>query len=494
MNRPSWISLALIALLCAAACQQGPEHDRMNVLFISIDDLRPSLGAYGFDGAHTPHLDALAARGTRFDRAYCQMATCAPSRAAVLTGCRPATNGVVDLKTHYRDALPDAVTLPQLFKEKGWYAAAFGKVHHGRPEDEGELDDAISWSTDCWRPADRWQTYYATEAARTVMRENEARAEREGLWAVPRGLSYEAPDVPDSELGDGRIADAAIAAMEAHRDEPFFLAVGFLKPHMPYVAPKKYWDLYPPNSESAPIDEGLPDGSPTLSTTDSAEVRSHHDIPNEGPIPDDLRRELRRGYLACASYVDAQVGRLLATLERLGLDDSTIVVVWGDHGWHLGEQGHLGKHTNFETSTRVPLLVHVPGRDHVQATDALVELVDLYPTLAELCGLVPPTPIEGTSFASNLFDRDAPRKSAVFHEFHRGKQAKGYAVRTDTHRLVQWTRADGAVVEELYDLAADPRETLNVVESQAGVAGKLRAVLARGWRAAVPEDSGSEQQ
>lgn len=475
-----------LLVLAIVSCDGGGEApERKNVLFVSIDDLRPSLGAYGFEGARTPHLDALAASGTRFDRAYCQMATCAPSRAAVLTGCRPATNGVTDLKTHYRDALPDAVTLPQLFKQEGWFAAAFGKVHHGRPEDEGELDDAASWSVACWRP-ERWQTYYATEAARAVMRENEVRAEREGLWAVPRGLSHEAPDVADSELGDGRIADAAIAALEAHRDEPFFLAVGFLKPHMPYVAPKRYWDLHPADSARTP--GRLPEGASELSTTDSAEVRSHFDVPDEGPIPPELQRELVRGYLACTSYVDAQVGRLLAALERLELRDSTIVVVWGDHGWHLGEQGHLGKHTNFESATRVPLLVHVPGREQVPATDALVELVDLYPTLAELCGLAPPTPLEGASFAAHLFRAGAPQKSAVFHEFHRGQRARGHAVRTDTHRLVQWTLADGSVTEELYDLTADPGETRNVVEAQPDAAGRLRATLAAGWRGALPEE------
>ena len=479
----------LIAVGFFESCR-SPEHEKRNVLFISVDDLRPSLGCYGAVGAKTPVLDKLAASGTRFDRAYCQMASCGPSRAAVMTGCRPDTNGVQDLTTSYREALPNLVVLPELFRKNGWFTAALGKVQHGPPTGPlaGKLDDPRAWSVPCWRPA-RWQTYYGSENARRVQRELEEEAQRAAdergdgiVWAVPRGLAWDAPDVDDSELGDGMIADRAIEMLEEHAGEPFFLALGFLKPHMPYVAPKRYWDLHSKESLPALIEQDSPQGSPALALHDSREVRVHANIPLEGELPAETRANLVHAYYACTSYIDAQIGRVLAKLDELGLADNTIVVVWGDHGWHLGEQGVFGKHTNYESAVRSPLLIRVPGETQVAASDSFVELIDLYPTLAELCGLQAPQAIEGSSFAAQLTSDDSPGKDAVFHQYaraHPGRkmQSIGHAIRTDTHRYIEWTHPRMPLERELYDLVVDPEELTNIVESSPVLARQLQSRL-----------------
>ncbi len=482
--------LTVLFAVSFLACCSSPKHDKRNVLFISVDDLRPSLGCYGAVGAKTPVLDKLAASGTRFDRAYCQMASCGPSRAAVITGCRPDTNGVHDLTTSYRDALPDLVVLPELFRKNGWFTAALGKVQHGPPTGPlaGKLDDPRAWSVPCWRP-ERWQTYYGSENAQRVQRELEEEAQRAAdergdgiVWAVPRGLAWDAPDVGDSELGDGMIADRAIEMLEEHADEPFFLALGFLKPHMPYVAPKRYWDLHSKETLPALIEQPNPHGAPSIALQGSREVRVHANIPMEGPLSAETRGELVHAYYACTSYIDAQIGRVLAKLDELGLADNTIVVVWGDHGWHLGEQGVFGKHTNYESAVRSPLLIRVPGQTQVAASSSFVELIDLYPTLAELCGLTVPSVVEGTSFAAQLTSTEVAGKDAVFHQYARslpGRKQRtiGHAIRTETHRYVEWTHPLMPLERELYDLTEDPEELTNIVESSPAVASELQARL-----------------
>lgn len=418
------------------------------------------------------------------------MATCAPSRASVLTGCRPDTTGVRDLTTHYRVALPDAIILPELFKRNGWFTAALGKVHHGPPTGPlaGKLDDPRAWSVPCWRP-ERWQTYYGSEAAKRVQRELEEEAQREAdrrdgvVWGVPRGLAWDAPEIGDSELGDGMIADRAIAMLEEHQDEPFFLAVGFLKPHMPYVAPKRYWELHTRESLPKLVESSAPKDAPQVAILDSVEVRAHSNIADSGPLSPETRADLVHAYFACVSYVDAQVGRVLAKLDELGLRENTIIVMWGDHGWHLGEQGMFGKHTNYESAVRAPLIVSAPGVEQIGASQALVELVDLYPTLADLCGLETPANVEGQSFVSQLSGADGAGKTAVFHQYTRklpGKpgQVRGHAVRTATHRYVEWVHPGGALEVELYDLRSDPSESRNIASENSKIVSELKKRLA----------------
>ena len=465
-----------------------------NVLFVIVDDLRPALGCFGDERAITPNIDRLAADGMVFRRAYCQLASCGPSRATVLTGLRPESHGVIRRSVTYRRLRPDLVALPELFRLSGYWTTALGKVH----DRMGALDDPRAWSEPPWRPS-RWQRYYGSEETRSEVEriEEEAEAAEDPTEALrTKHFATEAPDIDDGELGDGMIAAKAIEVLEANRDRPFFLAVGFLKPHLPFVAPKRYWDLFPEGALAPDPQREPPRGAPSFANPDSSELRAFGDVPDEGPIPADVEARLVRGYYACASYVDAQVGRVLDALERLDLAQNTIVVLWGDHGWHLGDQGTWGKHTNYERATLSPIVVRVPGVEpRARSCDAIVELVDLYPTLAELCGLEAPADLEGTSLAPLLRDPDAPWKRAAFHVFPRDVPGEGSglgsAVRTERWRLVEWT-AEGSEfrARELYDYAGEG-ERVNLAErpESAAVVAELEALLRSGWRAALPESA-----
>lgn len=493
----SWILLAGTAVGCGA--EDAREQERAqevsrrppNVLFVIVDDLRPALGCFGDERAITPHIDRLAAEGVVFRRAYCQLASCAPSRATVLSGLRPETHGVIRRAISYRTSRPDLVALPELFLRAGYWTAALGKVHHGL----GALDDLRAWSDPPWRPP-LWQRHYGSEETRSAAERlaEEARAEEDPIETQrTKHFAWEAPEVGDEELGDGMIAAKAIELLEAHRDRPFFLAVGFLKPHLPFVAPRRYWDLYPAGSLAPDPQAEAPEGAPSFALTRSEELRAFWNVPDEGDFDAETRAKLVHGYYACTSYVDAQVGRLLDALVRLELEESTIVVLWGDHGWHLGDLGLWGKHTNYERAVRSPLVVRVPGAKARGAhSDALVELVDLYPTLAELCGLDAPADLEGASFAPLLEEPGAPWKRAVFHLFSRAApevgDAVGRAVRTERWRLVEWRAPERDIrALELYDYAG-PGERQNLADrpESAEVLAELSALLEAGWRAALP--------
>lgn len=431
--------------------------EKLNVLFVAVDDLKPAIGCYGDRLAKTPHLDALAARGVAFTRAYCQQAVCSPSRSSLLTGRRPDSTKVWDLQTHFRTALPDVVTLPQHFKANGWHTRAFGKIYHGG------FDDPPSWST-------------PTSGPRKGGRKD-------------RGPAFAALDVADTELQDGSIADQAIEALRALKDTPFFLGVGFLKPHLPFTSPKKYWDLWKPEDFGLP-DVATPAGAPAWAPQFGGELRQYDDIPKSGALPDGLRRSLIHGYYAATAYMDAQLGRVLKELDVLGLREKTVVVLWGDHGWHLGDHGMWCKHTNYEQATRAPLIVSSP-RDKApgRLCHGLVEFVDIYPTLAELCGLPKPEGLEGTSFAPLLEDPDRPWKKAAFSQYPRGipgtGRCMGYSMRTERHRFVAW-EAKTVAEYELYDLEKDPGETVNLAKDNPELVKTLLAQLKAGWREARP--------
>jgi len=485
--------LVLVAAGCAsgscgerAAAPPEAEARPLNVLLLCVDDLRPELGCYGAPGARTPNVDALAARGLRFDRAYCSIASCGPSRVALLTGLRPETSGARKQWSDYRELVPEVVALPELFLRAGWETAALGKIHHGG----GELDDERSWSAPPWRPS-RWQRYYALPESRAAVAAAEAEWERQD--AEPRVLAWEAPDVPDGELPDGMIADEAIRFLRRERERPFFLAVGFLKPHLPFVAPQRFWELHPPESVDLSRAPELPTGAPAYASNESIELLAFRSIEERG-LGEETRRTLVRGYRACVSFVDAQVGRVLEALEAEGLAESTVVILWGDHGFHLGDQGMWGKHTNYEQAARTPLVLSVPGQESGGgATGALVESVDLYPTLAELCGLEAPAEVEGVSLVPLLDDPDRAWKTAVFGEYQRRHPAdgrvRGRSIRTSRYRLVEWRleRTDERV-HELYDLSADQQERQNLAPEpgREALVEDLSARLARGWRGALP--------
>lgn len=487
--------------LAAAKKKPRPQY---NVLFIAVDDLRPVLGCYGNPDVQTPNIDRLAARGLTFMRAYCQQAVCSPSRTSLLTGRRPDTTRVYDLETHFRRYLPNVATLPQQFKKSGYATTAFGKIYH-----KPQLNDPQSWSIPPWMPGNhdwgskqskkfnekKWvelretnwvssETFFYDPAKRST------RPEGEG-WDMP---SWDSPDVPDNSLPDGQTADAAIGALRQLRGRRFFVGAGFLRPHLPFVAPKKYYDLYPAERIALTKFTEPPAGAPPYALHDSQELRGYSDIPKSGPIPRSKARELIRAYYASVSYVDAQIGRLLDALDDLGLRDNTAIVLWGDHGYHLGDHGLWNKHTNFEAATRSPLIVSAPGqRNAGQKTEGLTEFVDIYPSLCEICNVPRPLGLEGSSFVPLLEDPERIWKRAVFSQYPReipGVGASmGYSMRTRRYRYTEWTALETPYrAAELYDYESDPNEQRNIASRPQNVSlvNGLSGMLREGWRGSLP--------
>ncbi|MDX2180766.1 MAG: sulfatase [Bryobacteraceae bacterium] len=471
-----------------AASPLAAQSRRPNVLMIAIDDLRPELGCYGAKHIHSPNIDALAARGTVFERAYCQQSVCSPSRTSLLTGLRPDTTKIYELQTHFRKTIPSAVTLPENFKNQGYTTTGLGKIFHG------SLEDEASWSIPHYAPGGpEWNT---PENAERFAKYFQGIKDR-GWKAAPspsgtaargtRGPSWLASDKPDEELADGRTATNTMRALNELKDGPFFIACGFLKPHLPFVAPKKYFDLYPDSKLKMPDYAPEPRGVPKVAMHVNGELRAYNDIPESVPIDEKKSRELVRAYYAATSYTDAQIGRVLGELDRLGLRDNTIVVLWGDHGWHLNNHGLWHKHTNFENATHSTLIAAAPGMKRGARTQALVEFVDIYPTISELANLRMPSDLEGRSFASLLADPKRTWKKAAFSQYPRGAGVMGYSVRTKRYRFTEWKGAEGSPIE-LYDYEKDPLETQNhaVLPGFDSVIAEHRAILDKGWKGALP--------
>lgn len=505
MNRPlarlvlppsrCWFLPLLLGLLwdlAPAAAAPNPQPQRPNILFIAVDDLRPELGCYGNPLIKSPNLDRLARAGVVFNRAYCQQAVCSPSRSSLLTGTRPDTTKVWDLKTHFRTALPEVVTLPQLFKNNGYFVQGMGKIYHSG------FDDPSSWSVPLTTPN---VAAYGSAENRALLQKKRQQAIAEGrnegdLVQAGKAAAYESADVPDNTFHDGKLAEMAIAALREikQKHQPFFLAVGFIRPHLPFVAPRKYWDLYDPAQIPLAPNPFRPKGAPDYAILEGGELRTYDHIP-PGHLSDDLARRLKHGYYAAVSYMDAQVGRVLEELDRLGLRDNTIIILWGDHGWKLGEHDAWCKHSNVENDTWAPLLLSVPGMKNAgQHTDALVEFVDIYPTLAELAGLPLPAHLEGSSFRPVLDNVKRPWKTAAFSQYPRPSGAKrlmGYTMRTDRYRFTAWVqRDDHSQIDalELYDHQSDPQENQNLANQpeHAALVKELKAKLFAGWKAACP--------
>ena len=458
----------------------------MNVLFLIVDDLRPQMGCYGEKNMVTPNLDKLAASATLFRGNYCQQAVCSPSRTSLLTGCRPDTTKVYDLVKFFRDTLPNVVTLPQHFKDHGYFTEAVGKVFHPG------LNDPISWSI-----PSNFDT--SVEELEQYQSRGSYRKEIERLHQIKEhgaisGPAIEMEDAPDENYPDARIATEAILRLKVLRakewDKPFFLAVGFHKPHLPFVTPKKYWDLYDPAKIELPSYREKPKGTADLAMTNFEELRHYYGMPwNHEPLPDAMARDLIHGYYAGVSFTDAQIGRVLQALDREGFRDNTIVVLCVDHGWHLDDHGLWCKHSNFEHATRVPLIIRVPGTAP-GASDGLTENVDIYPTLCELAGLPAPDHLEGTSFAPLIREPRRKWKKASFSQYPRAGDIMGYTMRTERYRYTRWLRGkeQTVVAEELYDYQADPEETTNwaAVESYSSVLQSLREQSEGGWKVAKP--------
>jgi arylsulfatase A-like enzyme len=486
---------SLLPALLLACCVHAA--DRPNVLFIASDDLRPELGCYGNTIIKSPNIDRLAGWGMRFDRAYCQQAVCSPSRTSLLTGARPDSTKVYDLQTHFRSTMGfDIVTLPQQFKQQGYHTESMGKLYHGG------LDDELSWSVPAWKPPAGKQGKKTSAAkadeddcvdAKSIQElENKAKETQKKRRTTPRGPAYASPDVADNALFDGAMTDHAVQRLQALKssDKPFFMAVGYLKPHLPFIAPKKYADLYDPAAIPPAENPFAPKDAPKHALSGFGELRAYEGMPKQGGVTAQQARELKHTYYAAVSYIDAQIGRLLDTLESTGLKKNTIVIFWGDHGWKLGEHGEWCKHTNFEDDTNVVLLLAAPGKKPGQSTRALVEFVDIYPTLCELAGLPLPGHLEGRSMVPLLDDPSRPWKSAAFSQYPRNN-LMGYSMRTERYRYTRWVdRKDPARVDsvELYDHQSDPRENVNLAGNPAHAAllKQLEAQAAGGWRGALP--------
>ncbi len=459
------LALLFSSLLALGSSVAAPP----NVLFICVDDLKPVLGCYGDPVAKTPNVDGLAARGVRFDAAYCNQAVCSPSRNALMTSLRPQTLGIYELSTNFRKAAPDAVTVAQHFMAQGYRTEAMGKIFH---RGHGNVEDAASWNVPHWNP--KAATYALPESTANL------RDSRNG----PRGPATELAGVEDEIYADGQTAREAVRRLEAAAqkpDQPFFIAVGFIRPHLPFVAPKKYWDLYDPAALPMPQVTEPPAGAPSYAGQFGGELRQYSDMPAEGDIDPAATRRLIHGYYAATSYMDAQLGLVLDSLKRLGLADNTIVMLWGDHGWHLGDHRFWCKHTNYEQAARIPLMLAGPGIAKGATTRAMVETVDLYPTLSELAGLPARAGLDGASFAAVLKDPAKPARDSVIHVYPRNDKL-GRAIRTERYRLVEWKKI-GAPAEtaelELYDYQTDPLETRNLATEQPEVVAQLRALLAR---------------
>ena len=428
-----------------------------NVLFILVDDLRPLLGCYGHPEIHTPNIDRLAQRGTLFNRAYCQNPLCHPSRTSMLTGLRPETTGVFSNAVNFRQKLPNAVTLPQHFKAYGYHTASIGKIEHNALA----RDDAHSWSVPSWVPP--WIPFNPLH--------------------IPAWRSL---DLKDNNLSDGRTAEQAVAVLADLQDTQFFLAVGFEKPHLPFYAPRKYYELYAQVDFTLPPTSMLPADAPAIANNNLGGLREYKDIPDQGPLSETKILELIRAYAASTSYMDAQVGRVLQQLDTLGLSENTVVVFVGDHGFHLGEHGTWRKNTLFEVALRSPMIISVPGQQP-NRTDALTELVDIYPTLCDACQLPVPSEVEGISLTPIIEEPTRPWKTAAFSQLRRAG-IRGRSIRTTQYRYTEWGNS-GRDGKELYDYNTDPNETVNIVDlpENAELVLLLSEQLHTGWQAALPD-------
>lgn len=530
----------LIIVLLGFGTNDVQAQKKPNILFIAIDDLRPELGCYGSDIAITPNLDALAGKGLLFSKAYCQQAICAPSRASALTGYRPSTSGIIHNYIKIREKLPDVVTLPQYFRNNGYETAYYGKIFH-----QGDLDDSLSWSRVPVEANEGGRGGYALAENKKLTRENMvkmvAKYGEQAKFGLAGGPAYECADVPDNSYSDGYNTDLAIATLKdmVKKDEkPFFLALGFHKPHLPWVAPKKYWDMYDPSKIKLTDQVNPPIDGAAMGLHASFELRTRSDMPKDGPIDDTLAIKLKHAYLACTSYVDEQLGRIVAALDEAGVRDNTIIIVWSDHGWHLGEMGIWGKATDYEIATRVPLIVSAPGMpksSRGKTSDAFVELVDMYPTLCDLAAIKKPESLDGYSFAPLLQNPKMKWKKAAFSQFPDPalrewgayplrpgmretffeplikkvedriiEQQKekwdrdlfenrlmGYTMRTDRYRLVVWKDMDHLnnkpIFIELYDHKKDPKETINVAKNNTKTVFKLMVQFNKGWQGSLPD-------
>jgi len=466
------IILSSILFLFLAGCKTGGNAEvvsgeKPNVLLICVDDLRPELNCYGAGQIISPNIDALARESVVFTRAYTQQAVCAPSRNTLMTGLRPDGLGIYDLRTFFRTKAPDVVTLSQYFMQQGYQAEGMGKIYH---TGHGNKNDSLSWTVPHWYPHQLINQREPIQSGDTT-----------GLHTSYPGidgkrLPWYNSRLPEELHNDAMVTTHALERMETFKGKPFFLAVGMVKPHLPFVAPSRYWDLYDPASITVPSPD-KPDVFPPYAFTNWGELRKYHGIPAEGLLTDEDAINMIHGYYACVSLIDAQVGRLTAKLKELGLYENTIIVLWGDHGWKLGEYGDWCKHTNYELDTRIPVIVRIPQIKAGEGwkSDALVETVDIYPTLCDLAGLNLPEHLQGSSFRKVLESKDAAWDEVAFSQYPRtanfnGERipVMGYSMRTPDYRITRWVNRETreTMDTEIYDHTGSALEMVNLAADE----------------------------
>lgn len=482
----SSVFLTLLAFIGIASI--GPilrAESKPNVLLLLVDDLKPTLGCYGDDVAVSPNIDRLAEMGVRFDSAYCNQSVCMASRYNLLLGSRSTSTGFYSFGTEFREVYPDAITLPQHFMNNGYVAHSMGKVFH---IGHRNTNDDASWSVPHLK--DKVIEYLEPESNYGKLTREEALFTNEfskPIRSLPRGAAWESPDVTDEAYADGRIATHAVDRLRSfakNPGQPFFLAVGFVRPHLPFSAPQKYWDLYDRDDLPMPEFEEAPEGAPKYAVKRLGEITAFKPVPTQDVVyEDDLKRDLIHGYYASVSYMDAQLGRVLDEIENLGLDEKTIIVLWGDHGWHLGDHGSWTKHSNYEQSNRIPIIVHAPGVAKAnRGTGQLAETVDIYTTLSSLAGLPKPSgpqPIDGVDLTPVLKNPNARVRDYAYHAYNK-RTHLGRAIRNDRYRLVEWTPHNGGEIEyELYDYVNDPLEKKNWAKSKPKIVERMKKLLAQ---------------
>lgn len=481
--------------------------EKMNVLFIAVDDLKPLIHSFGFSDIKTPHIDALANKSTIFTSAYCQIAVCSPSRASVLTGVYPDITEMYDFSKHIRDVNPNIVTIPQFFKHNGYRTWGVGKIYDRSSVDS--QSDSISWTSPYGGTMTYAKGYKQPAFEHYQLPETRAKIETfldslnlshtSKFWDVPMArnkLGFLAPstecaDVPDDAYQDAVYTNLLLEKLSAHKqgDMPFFYGIGFVRPHLPFVAPKKYWDLYDRSKIKLATPQYQPKTIPRIASHNAGELKFGYGdiIPNIAKedrlliLNEDKQRELIHGYYASVSYIDAQIGRITKALKTKGLDKNTIIVIWGDHGFHLGDHNIWCKHSNFEQATRSPLLVYVPNITTGTRYEMPTELVDIFPTLCELTGLQAPEYLSGKSLVPALTSHQRSIKDFAISQYPRrsGKMQKddvmGYSIRTEQYRYTEWVQNEfntskefnesDIIARELYDYKTDPDETINLAEN-----------------------------
>ncbi|QDU82776.1 Choline-sulfatase [Polystyrenella longa] len=462
MNRLLYVTLFSFFLLgMSTSCGFLHADDRPNVLFIAVDDLRPELACYGKTHIHSPNIDRLAETGVLFERAYCMVPTCGASRASLMTGIRPAPHRFVNYLAWAEKDAPDAKTMNTQFKENGYHTVSLGKIFH-HPEDNEQ-----GWSEPAWRVKN--VSWWQDPASQKIHNQ------RQKMGKGIRGPAFESPEVPDNAYSDGLLAEQAISDLQrlSKQKEPFFLSVGFLKPHLPFNAPKKYWDLYNHAEIQLPDNYHVPKDAPSESIHRSGELRAYSNIPANGPVSTETARKLIHGYYACVSYTDALIGQVLEELDRLELAENTIVVLWGDHGWNLGEHTLWCKHSCYETSLLIPIIIRAPGIDGGQRRRQLIESIDLYPTLCDLTRISKPIHLQGDSLVPLLLNEQSEWKKSAISRYR-----KGDTIRTEGYRYTEFRDHQGIQSGRmLYDHGADPGENVNVAKESPEAVSELAAEL-----------------